>query len=112
MTDRYKEFATKALATEQARAIDKALGLPLKGANIGEGPHVAISDVYTPGAAGWTETECDVVSDADGKALLTLTERAAALGRVDVDVDGKPVAIDTSGTVDTKPVIVSKPVTK
>lgn len=101
----YKEYATKASAIEHSRAIDKALGMPKKGVNIGSGPHAPIPDVYTPGAIGWTATECAIDEDPVSKtALLTLTAAAVALGKRDVVVDGKTVKVDlTVGVLATKP---------
>lgn len=100
-----KEYLTKALAIEQSKAIDKALGLPRKGRNVGLGPHAPIPAVYTPGAIGWTATECAIDEDPVTKtALLTLTGAAGALGKRDVVVAGKTVKLDlTVGVLATKP---------
>lgn len=107
----YKEFATKAEAAEQAKAIDKALGLPRRGVNIGRGPHAPIPDTYVPGAVGWTETECAIIEDAGtGSACLVITEAAFALGKRDIVVDGKTVKLDlTKDVVSEKPTKYKKP---
>lgn len=105
MTERYQEHLTKAAAIEQSKAIDKALGLPRKGRNVGPGPHAPIPDVYTPGAVGWTASECSVIEDPVSKtACLILTDAAVALGKRSVVVDGKTVSVDLA-----KDVLLVKP---
>jgi hypothetical protein len=105
MTVRYKEFATKALAAEQSAAIDKELGRPTRGTNTGKGPHALVPAVYSPGAIGWTATECAIDEDAvSGTALLTLSDAAVAIGKKDIVVNSKTVSVDM-----TKDLIATKP---
>ena len=92
----YKEFATLGAAKSQARAIDKALGLPAKGVNVGNPPHADVPDSYTAGALGWTATQCAELQDPLSESvLLVLGEEAALLGKRDVTTDdGKVVSLD------------------
>lgn len=106
----FKEYLTKSEAAEKRKAIDAALGHPTKGVHIGNGPHVALSDAYTFGAPGWTESECDEEAAADGMVCVTLTDRAVALGKRTVKVEGRDVAIDmTQGVVPNKPPKYGRP---
>lgn len=88
-------------------AIDHELGHPTRGTNVGAGPHVVVSETFTPGAPGWTESECaiDDANDGTGRALLTLTARAVALGKRDVVLpDQAVVPVDlTVGVIPEKP---------
>lgn len=100
----YQEHASKDGVLEQIKAIDRALGLPRKGVNIGKAPHAPVPDSYSPGAVGWTETECTLLENDARDVCLILTDAAVALGKLDVVVDGKTVKLDL-----TKDVLPAKP---
>jgi len=62
-------------------AQDKLMGLPRKGIHRGAGRHVAIPDVYLPGAPGWTahQNELRKHPTKDEYALGFDAETVAAL---------------------------------
>jgi hypothetical protein len=104
MSDSFKEYPSAAIARQQAKAIDVALGNPRRGVNVGRGPHAQVPDVYSPGAVGWTASECDVLVDASsGNALLVMSDAAEAKHGVTVRVDGVDVTVSVRANSKTKP---------
>ena len=100
----FKEYASKAEATAEIQAIDKALGNPRRPSYVGSHAAEYVPAEYVEGAIGWTKTECSIEEAADKTALVALTEAATSLGKLDVVVDGKTVSLDfTKDVLETKP---------
>lgn len=68
------------LADRTLKAINRRLGIPRRGRNVGRGPHAVIGSLDAQGKRiGWTETEVDLEETEDGQRLMPLTRRIEAL---------------------------------
>ncbi len=63
----YKRGLTRAEAEELGRIDARLRGGPWKGTNIGDGRHVDIPDVYTPGAPGWSDRWHEVTENEQSR---------------------------------------------